>query len=192
MFRRVSAVPQVFTAAKSRFFAEVKVLQSKDATATAKTSVGRAFILATSLGILSLHISLSWYTKEIFNARKYVTEADMHEYRSQPRNVFNDKWGDEARGQFLVISLEVDKKVLAIAKDRKPSLPAEKIEEYEKAASSEFWTHYFNNFSFNKANTDKNMDNFLRFYYTYLEREEEQKLIALVEAAEAAKASKAQ
>lgn len=188
MFRRVSSIPHKFRAVSSRFFAEeVKVLQNKDATASAKTSVGRAFILATSFGVLSLHMTLSWYTKEIFAARKYVTEEDMHEYRSQPRNILAEKWGDDARGQFLMIALDVDKKVVAIAKERKPTLPEEKVSALEKEASSEFWAHYWGNFAFNKANSDKNMDKFLKFYYTYLEREEEKKINAQIAAAEASK-----
>lgn len=192
MFRRISSIPSKFRVVSTRFFAEeVKVIQSKDATASAKTSVGRAFILATSFGILSLHVSLSWYTKEVISSRKYVTDADMHEYRSQPRNILKEKWGDEARGQFLMISLEVDKKVIEIAKERKPTLSAETVAKLEKEASSEFWTHYWGNFSFNKANADRNMDKFLKFYYTYLEREEEKKLNAELEAAEASKSNKA-
>jgi len=86
-----------------------------------------------------------------------------------------------------MIAVEVDKTVVAIAKERKPTLPEEKVSALEKEASSEFWTHYWGNFSFNKANSDKNMDKFLRFYYTYLEREEEKKMNAQIAEVEASK-----
>ncbi len=188
MFRRFSFAPRTFKTVKSRFFSEQQSLYEKSAPkekSKAQKIVEAGLNITLVLLITGNVVSMYW-VHTLFNGRKFVTEEDMHEYRSQHRNTFRQIPNDEERRKFLMKEgLEhVDAKVLEIAKLRKPQLPAETVAAYEKQAGDEFWDFLWNGLSFDNEKKGKNMDNFVRFYYTYEEREEEKKRLAIANGTE--------
>lgn len=183
MFRKFSFAPKTFRVVKSRLFSEQQSLYEKSAPkekSKAQKLMEAGLNITLVLLVTGNVVSMYW-VHTLFNGRKYVTDADMHEYRSQHRNSFREIPNDEERRKFLMKQgLEhVDAKVLEIAKLRKPQLPAETVAAYEKQAGNEFWDFLWNGLSFNSEKKGKNMDNFVRFYYTYEEREEEKKRLAI-------------
>eukprot|EP00598_Pedospumella_elongata_P001667 CAMPEP_0184968068 /NCGR_PEP_ID=MMETSP1098-20130426/1234_1 /TAXON_ID=89044 /ORGANISM="Spumella elongata, Strain CCAP 955/1" /LENGTH=220 /DNA_ID=CAMNT_0027489623 /DNA_START=33 /DNA_END=695 /DNA_ORIENTATION=- len=188
MFRRFSFAPRALRTVKSRLFSEQQSLYEKSAPkekSKAQKIVEAGLNITLVLLVTGNVVSMYW-VHTLFNGRKFVTDADMHEYRSQHRNTLRDIPNDEERRKFLMKEgLEhVDKKVLDIAKSRKPQLPTETVAAYEKQAGDEFWDFLWSGLSFNSEKKGKNMDNFVRFYYTYEERAEEKKRLAIANGTE--------
>lgn len=121
---------------------------------------------------------------KIFFARKFVTEVDLHEYRSLQRNAFKDITNDNMRRMFVAKQgmAYVEPLVAALATFRIPQLPAEKVNAMREEADSECRKFLRDAFlSFDVKKQYEALDKFNSFYLTYEEREEEKKRRALTD-----------
>lgn len=190
MFRRVSTLPRQIKFVSTRLFSDGRSFQASGAPTRSTGAIVKRVLDVVVVILIAGNAAFSYYINTIIHAREYVTDADMHEYRSQSRNVYEDKNDNEARAALLRAAGDVDKKVKEIAKERKPTLPAETVAAYEKEASDKFWAYFKSNLSFSTAVRNRNLDNFLQYYCTYREKVEQLKRHALEDAKVAADAEK--
>eukprot|EP01032_Pedospumella_encystans_P014183 gene14183-16308_t len=183
MFRRV--VPRIQGLLKNRPFSDEKVfpdsVASKKKYSPMKVAVG---VTTVVLGLVGASSVLGFY--QMHFARKFVTEADLHEYRSLRRNAFQHITNDNIRRMHIAKRgmTYVEPLVQALATFRIAQLPVEKVKAMKEEADKECRQFLRNTFlSFDAKTQREALDKFNSFYYTYEEREEAKKRQALGEGA---------
>ena len=181
MFRRVSIVPRIQSLLKARSFSDEKVLPGpvvpKKKYSPIKVAVG---VTTVVLGLVGASSVLGFY--QMHFARKFVTEADLHEYRSLRRNAFQHITNDNIRRMTIAKRgmTYVEPLVQALATFRIAQLPIEKVKVMKEEADNECRQFLRNTFlSFDAKTQREALDKFNSFYYTYDEREEAKKRQAL-------------
>jgi len=185
MLRRVAIVPRIQSLLKARPFSDEKVLSGSAAPKKKYSPIKVALGVTTViLGLVGASSVLGFY--QMHFARKFVTEMDLHEYRSQRRNAFRDISNDNLRRMYIAKQgmAYVEPLVNALAAFRVAQLPVEKVKAMKEEADNECRQFLRNTFLSFDINTQREaLDKFNSFYYTYEESEEAKKRLALNDSA---------
>eukprot|EP00388_Colpodella_angusta_P025403 GDKK01002550.1.p1 GENE.GDKK01002550.1~~GDKK01002550.1.p1 ORF type:complete len:207 (-),score=9.51 GDKK01002550.1:102-722(-) len=126
---------------------------------------GTAFLVA---GSYSLFVSVL--------SRKYVTQEDMHSYRSMERNMLVDYTMDEMEEELLDCAIDVDEQIYELMEEREPTFSEGVNQQYSKEAFEETKNLLKAAIFGNERERRRAWNDHYSFYYTYIELDELQKL----------------
>ena len=126
---------------------------------------GTAFLVA---GIYSLFVSV--------RSRKYVTQEDMHDYRSMDRNMLVDFTIDEMEEELLDCAMDVDEQIYEMMEEREPTISEGINQRYSQEAYEETKNLLKAAIFGNEKERRRAWNDHYSFYYTYIELDELQRL----------------
>jgi len=126
---------------------------------------GTAFLVA---GTYSLFVSV--------RSRKYVTQEDMHDYRSMDRNMLVDYTIDEMEDELLDCAIDVDDQIYELMEEREPTTSEGVNQRYSHEAFQETKNLLKAAIFGNEKERRRAWNDHYSFYYTYIELEELQRL----------------
>lgn len=126
---------------------------------------GTAFLVA---GTYSLFVSVL--------SRKYVTQEDMHDYRSMDRNMLVDYTMDEMEEELLDCAIDVDDQIYELMEEREPTVASGVNQRYSQEAFEETKSLLKAAIFGNEKERRRAWNDHYSFYYTYIELDELQRL----------------